>query len=302
MTRPRTMSPSGVDTMVTPSLADKALMSPEQSAREARALAEIVQRINQSLELDRVFALIVRHAAELLHARGARLGLVEDGEMAIAATHGDSGDLAISAADAFGAISATGDPSQWTRGRAAPSAGNIVAVPCLANGLVIGAISVFDVPERRFNAHDEELLLALANHAAIAIDNARLYRQSVRAMEHASILASSARSLAMHLTPEEIYADIERISSTALDADGVTLYQASTLNGQATVALSSGVAAEVSALALPRFWSLMGGEVLLSGVPNFVQNIDQLPVADEALRRSIADGGVHSLAFLPLGV
>ena len=70
-------------------------MSPEQSAREARALAEIVQRINQSLELDRVFALIVRHAAELLHARGARLGLVEDGSMVIAATHGDPGDLAI---------------------------------------------------------------------------------------------------------------------------------------------------------------------------------------------------------------
>jgi len=44
-------------------MAESALMSSEQSAREARALAEIVQRINQSLELDRVFALIVRHAA-----------------------------------------------------------------------------------------------------------------------------------------------------------------------------------------------------------------------------------------------
>src|SRR6478735_7897195 len=249
MTRPRPMSPSGVDTTVTPRLTDPALMSPEQSAREARALAEIVQRINQSLELDRVFALIVRHAAELLHARGARLGLVEDGEMAIAATHGDSGELAISAADAFGAISATGDPSKWTRGRAAPNANNIVAVPCLANGLVIGAISVFDVPERRFNAHDEELLLALANHAAIAIDNARLYRQSVRAMEHASILASSARSLAMHLTPEEIYADIERICKTSLDADGLSLYQAASTNGLVHAAVSSGPGCGVALLA-----------------------------------------------------
>ena len=83
---------------------DIALMSPEQSAREARALAEIVQRINQSLELDRVFALIVRHAAELLHARGARLGLVEEGSMVIAATHGDPGDLAITDDKAFGNI------------------------------------------------------------------------------------------------------------------------------------------------------------------------------------------------------
>lgn len=296
------MSGSGVDTIVTPRLTDNALVSPEQSAREARALAEIVQRINQSLELDRVFALIVRHAAELLHARGARLGLVEDGAMAIAATHGDPGDLAISAADAFGAISGAGGPSQWERGRNAPDAGNIVAVPCLANGLVIGAISVFDVSERRFDAHDEELLLALANHAAIAIDNARLYRQSVRAMEHASILASSARSLAMHLTPEEIYADIERISSTALDADGVTLYQAASLYAPPTVALSSGIAAQVSALALPRFWTLMGGSVLLSGAPVFVQNIEDLAITEPALRQAIVNGGVRSLAFLPLGV
>src|SRR6476469_4243824 len=85
----------GAESALSPLNGDVTLMNPEQSAREARALAEIVQRINQSLELDRVFALIVRHAAELLHARGARLGLVEDGEMAIAATHGDPGDLAI---------------------------------------------------------------------------------------------------------------------------------------------------------------------------------------------------------------
>ena len=224
--RRRASHPSGVDTSLTPPVAETSLISPEQSAREARALAEIVHRINQSLELDRVFALIVRHAAELLHARGARLGLVEDGAMVIAATHGDPDDLAITATEAFGTISASGEHQLWERGSELSEVGNVVAVPCVANGFIIGAISVFDVPERRFDTHDEELLLALANHAAIAIDNARLYRQSVRAMEHASILASSARSLAMHLTPDEIYGDIERITKTSLDADGLTIYQA----------------------------------------------------------------------------
>src|SRR5664279_5585805 len=107
--RPRSPSPSDADSALTPAMADSALMSSEQSAREARALAEIVQRINQSLELDRVFALIVRHAAELLHARGARLGLVEDGSMVIAATHGDPGDLAVTATDAFSSISSLGE-------------------------------------------------------------------------------------------------------------------------------------------------------------------------------------------------
>ena len=281
-------------------VSEMALMSPEQSAREARALAEIVQRINQSLELDRVFALIVRHAAELLHARGARLGLVEDGSMVIAATHGDPGDLAITATEAFGTISASGEHPLWERRRELSDVGNVVAVPCLANGLVIGAISVFDVPERRFDTHDEELLLALANHAAIAIDNARLYRQSVRAMEHASILASSARSLAMHLTPDEIYADIERITNTSLDADGLTLYQAASTNGVVTTPVSSGPGCSVAELALPQFWKLTGGTVMLSGTPLFAHNLDA--IVDDPLREYLIDAGIRSLAFIPLGV
>jgi len=281
-------------------LTEVALTNPEQSAREARALAEIVQRINQSLELDRVFALIVRHAAELLRARGARLGLVEDGSMVIAATHGDPGDLAVTAADAFGSISSSGAHPLWERRRGALEASNIVAVPCLANGLVIGAISVFDVPERIFDSHDEELLLALANHAAIAIDNARLYRQSVRAMEHASILASSARSLAMHVTPDEIYADIERICNTSLDADGLTLYRAASTHGIVHTALSSGPGCEVAALALPKFWDITGGKVMLSGVPLFLQSVDL--TMDDSMRAVVSDAGIRSMAFIPLGV
>ena len=176
----------------------------------------------------------------------------------------------------------------------------MVAVPCLANGLVIGAISVFDVPERRFDSHDEELLLALANHAAIAIDNARLYRQSVRAMEHASILASSARSLAMHLTPEEIYADIERICKTSLDADGLSLYQAASTNGVVHTAVSSGPGCGVAILATPKFWSMTGGAVMLSGVPLFMHDLDT--VVDASLTQILRDAGVQAIAFIPLGV
>ena len=282
-----------------PVVAETLLVSPERSAREARALAEIVQRINQSLELDRVFSLIVRHAAELLHARGARLGLVEEDAMVIAATHGDLGDLAVTASDAFGSFSSSGELPLWERRSDAPEVDNIVAVPCVANGLVIGAISVFDVPERRFDSHDEELLLSLANHAAIAIDNARLYRQSVRSMEHASILASSARSLAMHLTPEEIYADIERISKTSLDADGLTLYQAASTHGVVTTAVSSGSGSNVASLALPNFWNVTGGAVMLTGVSRFLHNLDS--VVDDSIRAVLEDAGICSLAFIPLG-
>lgn len=275
-------------------------MSPEQSAREARALAEIVQRINQSLELDRVFALIVRHAAELLHAQGARLGLVEEGSMVIAATHGDPDDLAVTAARAFGNISSSGEQPLRGRLRDVSDAGNVVAVPCIANGLVIGAISVFDLPERRFDSHDEELLLALANHAAIAIDNARLYRQSVRAMEHASILASSARSLAMHLTPQDIYADIERICKTSLDADGLSLYQVGCTKGAVHIALSSGAGSSIAVLAMSKFWSMSSGAVMVSGVPLFMHHIDF--VDDESLHAMLHEAGIQSVALIPLAV
>ncbi|HEX7941584.1 MAG TPA: GAF domain-containing protein, partial [Gemmatimonadaceae bacterium] len=289
-------------------------ISAEQSARESRALSEIVQRINQSLEIDRVFALIARHGAELLGAGGARLGMLDGDHFVIVATHG-AGRMEVGErvpiAESFCADcirtrrpSRTADlatsPERWTwsADRVAGGRRNAVAVPLLVGDRAIGAIIVAGNQEREFDGHDEALLLALASHAAVAIENARLYRASVRTMRHASILASAARSLALNTTPDAMYADIARIAHTALGADGVTVYLADAESLVVRLVHADGMGARITDIARHRFWDTAGGRVVRSGSAEFHRDIaeDESEPVVEALR----DHGIASVAMLPL--
>src|SRR5205807_9640622 len=54
---------------------------------------------------------------------------------------------------------------------------SMLSVPLLVGERAIGAISVLRRDVHEFSAHEEELLVALADQAAIALDHARLYTE-----------------------------------------------------------------------------------------------------------------------------
>jgi PAS domain S-box-containing protein len=54
----------------------------------------------------------------------------------------------------------------------------ILSAPMIWQGQVTGVIHVLDGAERRFTQADLELLILFANHAAIAVENARLYEEA----------------------------------------------------------------------------------------------------------------------------
>ncbi|MGC9395192.1 MAG: GAF domain-containing protein [Anaerolineae bacterium] len=56
---------------------------------------------------------------------------------------------------------------------------SLLAVPLVAKGHIIGVVEVINKVDGTFNTYDRELLEALANSAAIAIDNARLYQEVI---------------------------------------------------------------------------------------------------------------------------
>ena len=56
---------------------------------------------------------------------------------------------------------------------------SLLAVPLIAKDHIIGVLEVINKVDGAFNAHDRELLEALANSAAVAIDNARLYQEMI---------------------------------------------------------------------------------------------------------------------------
>ena len=63
-----------------------------------------------------------------------------------------------------------------------------LCVPLIARGGVIGVLDIESIQPNAYNQDDESLLTALANSAAITLENARLYQDAVQAAERRAVL------------------------------------------------------------------------------------------------------------------
>src|SRR4051794_2227917 len=162
-----------------------------------RALSDVVLAIASEHEVEPVLQRLVHSARELGGARYAALG-IPDGEGAFASfiTSGMSDDLIAAMGPlprTHGMLGAmldgaephlTDDITQDSRfrgwwPRAHPQMRSFLGVPIVARGEVIGALYLTEKEDgSTFSEADERLIVLLAAHAAIAIENARLHERS----------------------------------------------------------------------------------------------------------------------------
>jgi two-component system, NtrC family, sensor kinase len=286
----------------------------ERSARDAHALTEVIQRINQSLELDRVLALLAQYATELVGGVGARVLVADDEGLRASGMYGiedPSLGPAVPMDGSFAGaclrerkplrttdLGAADSPWPWTAQRVQPGRYDAVAVPLLVADRGIGVIVVLANRGRNFDERDEKLLLVLAGHGAIAIENARLFRAAAQTMRHASILASNARALARHVTANAMFADIVRIARDALHADGVGIYLTDSDSDRVDVALHEGVGRDVIGAVQQWFWETPLGDAMRSGRPVFME--DMTPHRDVQTIAVLLETGIRAGAILPL--
>ena len=178
---------------------------------------------------------------------------------------------------------------------------NGMALPLSVGGQVIGALTVFGNEIRNFTQRDETLLQGLSDHAAIAIENARLYRSAAHTARHASALAAAARALASNATPETVLEAISQVARSALGAEGLSVFLADPTTREVNLAHSEGIGASAVNWTRDRFWEMSAGEVTASGVPVYASNIEDLyyqlnPNELTAIRST----ALRSLAVLPL--
>jgi signal transduction histidine kinase/GAF domain-containing protein len=298
----------------------------DAAARDARAISDIVQEINQSLELERVLSLIARHSAALLAARGTRVTLFDGGSLVTVATFGDASDRigalvdpstvfageAIRRRQAVASDDLRAYADQWARTGRGVTKGegraNGVAAPLLVGGRVLGAITVFGLEARDPELRDANALQSIANHAAVAIENARLYRAAAHTARHASVLAATARALAISESPDAIYASISEIIHESLGAAGFTVV---TGDGEARVAVvshSEGIGRDwFQGWLWPRFWDSPAAQVLATRRARFASDVEDLTPDWAAGVATDPDGiavlqaaGVRSIALVPL--
>ena len=173
----------------------------EAQVRSARfrALSELSRKVTASLDSQQVFDYAVRAAVDLLDLALARLWVWQEatGLLHVSASAGDP-DLLPPARGTFvpgegvtGAVFQTSevailddagnDPRYaeraWARARGVR---NVAVVPVRLGERAVGVLSVARRTGRAFREDDVELLTSFAQHVAIAVENARLFREKER--------------------------------------------------------------------------------------------------------------------------
>jgi len=95
-----------------------------------------------------------------------------------------------------------------------------LCVPLIAHGRVIGAINVETTKPNAYTEADENLISALANSAAIALENARLYQEALRASERRAVLHRISQDIVRFTQDSgQIYTSIHEAAEQLMSCD-----------------------------------------------------------------------------------
>ncbi|MGB9723631.1 MAG: GAF domain-containing protein [Chloroflexia bacterium] len=213
---------------------------------ELEAIEEIARELNTSLDFQRILQVLLERA---MAATGATAGLVAmrtpDGEgLFIVIQHGYPEE-----ADRYrtrpwdirhgiiGRVVRTGRPALVPDVRRDPDYAPVnlasrseVAVPIFAGGRAIGVINLESERPAAFDEEHLRFLERLAEHAAIAIQNARLFQERERRITELAILNEVGRAVSSALELNELLEVIYRQVSRLFDTTNfyIALYEEET--------------------------------------------------------------------------
>lgn len=187
--------------------------------REDELFAEVISKINASLDLDAILQRVAEAAKELVHSDQAVIALRDPSSPAMVFRHwagaryGDyaslriepgkgSGGQVLRTRRPFRTDNYAEDPRITKDYLASVRANRVIAqmvLPIQAGDLLEGLLYVENRRARPFTDQDEALLVRLAGQAAIAITNARLFAREREARAGAETAEAESRAARSHL-------------------------------------------------------------------------------------------------------
>ena len=214
-----------------------------QRADELQALIQTARSISSSLDLQTVLNRIAEQAKALLKSDGSRIHLFDPTKgvlRCVVALHSDADALMavqfIPGSGLTGTVFQSGKPLLVNDPHDFPQAVHIpgtledepevlALMPLLVREQPIGVMTVLryslEVP---YTADDVNLLSAFAAHAAVAIENARLYAQATHRAEESQALIQTARSISSSLEHQTVLNLIAEQARALLKSDGSRIH------------------------------------------------------------------------------
>jgi signal transduction histidine kinase len=189
----------------------------EQLLLQRESLRQVVESISSELELRPLLNLIVRHACELIGADNGTIGLVDEArqvirtEAAYRMPVSEIGAEMLPGVGLAGQILLTRQPVILSRYDAVNQptiagleAYAVIGLPILWGRRLIGFFGIGAAPPRRFTEPDLEMLTTFARHAAIAIENARLFEAEKQRSARMAIINQVSQLIASSLNLDQL--------------------------------------------------------------------------------------------------
>lgn len=203
--------------------------------KQIEALSKIANLITSGLYLEELLRLIVHVTAEIMNSKISSLMLLDPDkkELVVKATQSISEDynkkLNIKLGEGIAGIVARDnkpmtildvrEDNRYLNHDIAKKEGliSLATVPLAVKGRVIGVLNCYTSKKHKFTKHELDLLAALANHAAIAIENAELdlrARSAEEALTTRKLVERAKEILSQeaNILPSEAYRLIQKQS------------------------------------------------------------------------------------------
>lgn len=191
-------------------------MFPDFRVRQRDYLLEISQALTQELDLDALLNKILKFAIEMLAGHAGLIALrTEESGWQIRVSEGISPDFLDHMKPFLQQIPDDQDPEKFEVPEVNRILGEItfsatlgllsgVGLPLITQKKVVGLIYIFRSYPGLFTANDRTLLHSFANQAAIAVQNAQLYRSVIRNKQRLDALFDSAADGILLITSNQV--------------------------------------------------------------------------------------------------
>ena len=209
----------------------------QRRAEQFRVIGEVGRSITSILDVDQLLGEVLGEINRAFGYEVMGIALIEGDELVMKASSPSSWQeagvaplrLKVGETGVMGWVAKTGQPMcvpdvslepryfQWPQ---ACHTRSELAVPLLAQTGVIGVLNVESETIHAFDESDVAVMQSLANQAAIAIENARLYESSNRQVAQLTALQETNRAVASTLERDALLSLIMEQATTLLRADG----------------------------------------------------------------------------------
>jgi signal transduction histidine kinase len=105
-----------------------------------------------------------------------------------------------------------------------PDGRSFLSVPLSMRGEVLGVVTLAATQVQAFDAQHVSFLERLARRAAVALDNARLYRQTEQMADDMAVLYTASRTITSTLERDEILQRIAQAMAVALECSSAVIF------------------------------------------------------------------------------